>query len=267
MAVRSRILKAPAVLLFPSPVLQQRYSCLQEIGHGGCARVYSAWDEQRGRRVVVKRAHADPTCWAMLQVEAEVLQCLHHSSIPMFLDWFEEDGRCYLVEEWKPGTALKEMRFFALPQVLQIGRQCSEILASVHQAGVIHCDLAPGNVLIAEKGLSLIDFGLARRQGDPPQYRGTPGYAAPEQWNAGRYSAAGDVHGLGMLLGCALTDTQPQEVQQTRSFARLWADPGRIPAELLPLLALLDRMIALSPDARPDLAQVQHVLCHLDCAQ
>jgi serine/threonine protein kinase len=260
MIVRSRVSKAPAALIFPLSVLHRRYAVECEIGHGGCAHVFRAWDAQAAQVVAIKRAHLSQKSEELLLSEAELLAGLHHPAIPAFLEYFEEDGRCYLVEEWRAGTPMKRMRFFSLPKVLWIGRTLGDVLAYVHSRDLFHGDLAPGNVLLAEQALSLIDFGFARCSSDPPRTKGTPGYASPEQWQEGMGSAAGDIFSLGMLLGCALTDTTPEEVQRARSFSNLWDEPGDVPAELVPLLALLDHMIAATPDARPALAEVQQFL-------
>ena len=122
--------------------------------------------------------------------------------------------------------------------------------------------------------LSLLDFGLAHLEvsslhlhAAPETLQlaaGTPGYVAPEQWDEGTVSPAADIYSLGMLLGCALTDCQPQEVVAVPSFAALWDDQQDISPEILPLLALLDWMIAWHHEKRPTLAEVSHTLSHLE---
>lgn len=263
MALRSRLSKAPAALLFPPPVLRKRYAVGQQIGYGGSSQVFSAWDAQAAQQVVLKRAHLGEKGRLMLRHEAEVLAFLQHPAIPTFLDSFEEEGRCYLVEEWRAGSPLASLRFFSLARVLWIGQQCCEALAYVHEQGIMHGDLAPGNLLFTRRAFSLIDFGFARRSGDPPRPKGTPGYAAPEQWKTGRFNPASDIYSLGMLLGCALTDVEAEEVQRARSFRGLWDDPADLSASTAAVLALLDQMIAPSPAARPDLAEIQRTLTEL----
>lgn len=201
----------------------------------------------------------------MLRAEADILSSLQHPSIPTFLEYFEEKSRSYLVEEWRPGTPMSRMRFFSLPKVLWIGRRLGAVLAYLHHSQLFHGDLSPGNVLLAEKGVSVIDFGLAHRSGAHPRAKGTPGYAAPEQWDEVRSNAVSDIFSLGMLLGCALTDSEPEEVNRAGSFIHLWDDdPACLPAEFVPLLTFLERMINPSATRRPDLAEVQSTLFSLE---
>ena len=278
MALRSRVLKAPTGLIFPPPVLHQRYTLEQAIGRGGYARVYRARESRQGTLVAVKRAHFGHQSPDVLAHEAEMLARLHHPAIPAFLEYFEEDGWCYLVEAWHVGTPMSKQRFFSLPHLLWIGRRCTEVLAFLHQQGIVHRDLKPGNVLLEADRLSLLDFGLAcaieRADGagqasprlllpSPLLTSGSPGYSAPEQWE-GVVSLANDIYSLGMLLGCALTDRQPEEIERLHSFSGLWGNPAHLPGEKLPFLRLLDQMIAPAPDDRPGLPEVQRTLARLE---
>jgi serine/threonine protein kinase len=272
---RLRRRKRPSALLLPPPILHQRYTLDKEIGHGGCARVYRAWDNQQGKFVALKRAYRREKHCEALFYEAEVLSTLRHPALPSFIDSFEEEGRAYLVETWLDGTPMKHLRSFELKQVLWIGQQLCAVLAYLHQHHLVHRDIAPGNILLdmEHQTLSLIDFGLARLflpsaslpgASEVLQLTaGTPGYVAPEQWEQGTVSPAADIYSLGMVLGCALTDCKPQEIVAVPAFADLWEDPRDIPGELLPLLALLDRMIARNREQRPSLSEVARVLSRL----
>lgn len=267
MAIRHRqgTSKAPVALLLPPPVLKRRYEVVgKAVGKGGQARVYPAWDVQRGEQVALKRAHMTGESPADLRKEADLLATLDHPAIPHLIDQFEEDGWVYLVEEWRAGISMRHMCGFQLPHVLWIGTQCCDVLSYLHQQGVIHRDLKPGNLLLDRETrvFSLIDFGLAERLHAVPQPSGSPGYVAPEQWKDGIISPAADVYSLGMLLGCALADVTPKKVRQT-TFTNLWEDPLAIPTESFPLYTLLDRMIARQPQQRPSLAEVQETLASL----
>src|SRR5205814_3352274 len=104
------------------------------------------------------------------------------------------------------------------PQVLDIAARCGEGLSVLHQAGVLHRDINPTNVVLTPDGrVVLIDFGLAREFADeattPMTRIVTPGYAAPEQYeHSARLGPATDVFGLAATLYCALTGRAPVPV-------------------------------------------------------
>lgn len=268
--------RPPSALLLPPPILHERYILDQEMHSGGCARVYRAWDTCQGMPVALKRAHLSNKHHEALRYEAEILSTLHHPMLPAFLEYFEEGGRAYLAEAWMEGTSIKQLRHFDLEHVLWMGRQLCEVLAYLHRHHLVHRDITPGNILLdlEYQTLSLLDLGLARLSLPSPHLReapevlqraaGTPGYVAPEQWEAGRVSPAADIYSLGMVLGCTLTDCEPQEIVVVPTFADLWDDPRDLPPEILPLLALLDRMITWNPEKRPPLSEVSRTLSQLE---
>jgi len=237
--------------------------------------VYHAWDIRDGTSVVLKRAHLSTTSQEALYTEAEMLSRLHHPAIPAFVEYFEETGFSYLVETWMEGTPLKHLRYFELEHILWMGRLLCEVLEYLHQKHLVHRDIAPGNILVhvAQQTLSLLDFGLARSEPSATRVghtsdvlklaAGTPGYVAPEQWERGTISRASDIYGLGMVLGCALTDNQPGVATAVSSFADLRDDPHAISAEEMQLLVFLDRMVAARQEERPDLSEVHFLFSHL----
>jgi eukaryotic-like serine/threonine-protein kinase len=267
--------KSPRALFLPPPIVHQRYKLGQEIGSGGQARVYRAWDTRQGTHVVLKRAHLSTRAEKALYAEAETIAGLDHPAIPTFVAFFEEGGFSYLVETLREGTAMKHLRHFALEHVLWIGQHLGDVLAYLHQRHLIHRDIAPGNILLEmeHQSLSLLDFGLARpepcvNQGAAPSSRGeltagSPGYVAPEQWEQGAINPACDMYGMGMVLGCALTDCQPGVATAVSSFVELLEHPRVISPEEIQLLRLLDRMVLPNPAERPDLSEVQFLFSHL----
>ena len=264
--------KDPRALFLPPPIVHERYQLGPEMGHGGQARVYRAWDTRQGMDVVLKRAHLSTHAEHALYAEAEMLAALRHPAIPTFVASFEEGGFSYLVEALREGTALKHLRHFTLEHVLWIGHHLSEVLAYLHQQGVLHRDLAPGNILLDVQhwSLSLVDFGLARpamsvTQGSAHEElaAGSPGYVAPEHWEQGVISPTCDIYGMGMVLGCALTDCLPGRATSVASFIELRKHPQAISLEERQLLRLLDRMVLPNPVERPDLSEVQFFFSHL----
>ena len=268
--------KRPTALFLPPPILHKRYLLdPTSIGAGGSARVYRAWDTFQGQHVVLKRAHFSHKHEKALYAEAETLSSLCHPAIPTFVEYFEEDRRAYLVETWMEGTPMKQLHFFTLAHVLWIGQHLCEVLEYLHRQRLVHRDIAPGNVLLHMKhhALSLLDFGLAHVEpgvapgGDIPDVyertAGTPGYVAPEQWSEGVVSRACDIYSLGMVLGCALTDSLPVTATAVSSFIELRENPRAITVEERNLLALLDRMVTVQPEKRPDLSEVHFLFSHL----
>lgn len=268
--------KQPSALFLPPPILHKRYQLdSASIGAGGAARVYQAWDTLQGKQVVLKRAHLSQKHRDMLFAEAEMLAGLHHPAIPAFIEYFEEDGRAYLVEACMEGTPMKLLRHFTFAHVLWIGRRFCEVLDYLHRHDVVHRDISPSNILLLmeKQALALLDFGLARPEPDATREdalpsgkerpAGTLGYVAPEQWNDGVVSTACDIYSLGMVLLCALTDCSPQEIVSVRSSFDLWENPATIPGEEVPLLELLDRMIAADAAVRPHLTEVQFCFSYL----
>ncbi|HVU67882.1 MAG TPA: serine/threonine-protein kinase [Ktedonobacteraceae bacterium] len=267
--------KRPVALRFPPPILHERYALEQEVGHGGSARVYRAWDLRRRLPVALKRAHLSQQDGEALCYEAELLSALRHPALPAFVEYFEEGGRAYLVETWMAGTTLTHRRAVSVPQALWIGCQLCDVLTYLHRHHLVHRDLAPGNILLADnqQTLALLDLGQARlflpspHLNDAPalldRQAGTPGYVAPEQWEEGIVSPAADIYGLGMVLGCALTMCPPSLVVAASSFTQVVDDPRDLSPAMTQVLRLCDQMIAWHPEHRPTLADVSQALIHL----
>ena len=138
-------------------------------------------------------------------------------------------------------------------QALRLAYQVGETLRYLHEQGVVHRDVAPGNLMITPKGnVRLIDFGLAAPLGVARADVGTPGYRAPEQETPGAVlSEKSDIYGFGVTLHRLLTAELPQE---------------RTPREDLAsgLRALLSRCLDLDPQARPSARELRQALHELE---
>lgn len=147
--------------------------------------------------------------------ETEFLSMLDGSHVPNLRGWGEIDKRPYLLMDYHPGISLASVmsaadgRSFPRNIVKQIGAETAYALARVHQVGVVHRDVKPGNMILRDDGrLMLIDFGLAcRRRGEElrmtnyGQTMGTPRYLAPESVGSSRSATpAADVYALGLVL-------------------------------------------------------------------
>jgi eukaryotic-like serine/threonine-protein kinase len=206
-----------------------RYQVVQLLAQGGMSRLYGAFDRQRADELVaIKELQALGTPavdrWTLITAfmrEANILGDLHHPHIVRALDFIEEQDGYYIIMEWLGGQNLHsqlEMTPGGLPeaQVLGWARQLCSALRYVHghRPPIIFCDLKPSNVfLLNSQQVKLVDFGIARyyfpeADNASPRF-GTPGFAAPEQYRAGRISPATDVFGLGRTLHCLLTGFDP----------------------------------------------------------
>ena len=197
------------------------YRVLDKIGAGGMGEVYRAHDEQLDRDVALKVLPAgmlaDEAARKRFRKEALALAKLNHPNIETVFEFSSEDGLDFLAMELIPGHTLREMlKVGPLPEreVVRLGIQFAEGLATAHGQGVIHRDLKPGNLMVTAEGrLKILDFGLARlvhTSADPDVTRsatletgtvsGTFPYMAPEQLRGEPVDARADLYAAGAVL-------------------------------------------------------------------
>jgi tetratricopeptide (TPR) repeat protein/predicted Ser/Thr protein kinase len=196
-----------------------RYTLLELLGHGGMGVVYTAYDEALDRKVAVKLLHSAPgdaSGRALLLREATALARLAHPNVIHVYEVGENEGRVFLAMEFVRGQNLRGWVKEAergWPEVVAMLVQAGRGLSAAHQAGLVHCDFKPENVLVGADGRArVLDFGLAYRPGDPssPQLRGgTPGYMAPEQLSGAPVDARADQFSFCVTLFEALYGQRP----------------------------------------------------------
>ncbi|HOR17063.1 MAG TPA: serine/threonine-protein kinase, partial [Dermatophilaceae bacterium] len=175
-------------------VLGGRYTLTDRIAAGGMGDVWAATDRVLGRTVAIKIMRPNTTdegnFAARFRDEARHTAALSHPNIAAVYDYGEDDGTAYLVMELVPGLPLSSMIAEGpMPpeQVRLILGQCALALAAAHEAGVVHRDVKPANVMVTPEGkVKLTDFGIARAVDAVGHTRtgevmGTPQYLAPEQ--------------------------------------------------------------------------------------
>jgi eukaryotic-like serine/threonine-protein kinase len=204
-------------------VLAGRYQLMEYLGSGGMGRVWEAWDATLGRVVAVKLLAplpGDGAAAERFQREAHAAARLTAPGIAAVYDFGRASGgRLFLVMELVRGQSLAAMLSTQGPlaptRVAELGGQAARALAVAHAGGVVHRDVKPGNLLIAEDGtLKVVDFGIAKVTDDVTEGLtsaglGTPSYTSPEQGMGQPVGPAADLYALGCVLYEALAGHPP----------------------------------------------------------
>src|SRR3954467_5391940 len=218
-------------------VLAGRYRVLDRLGSGGMATVYLAEDERLGRKVAVKRLHADsPEDAAQrFEREAKVGASLSHPNLVTVFDTVADDEGVLIVMEYVEGENLAELMSrerVPAEQAVSILRQVAGALDHAHQAGVIHRDVKPANILISPDGKAkLVDLGIATasertRITQVGTVLGTPSYMAPEQLEGGTITRAVDVYALGAVAFELLSGRKARQGRTPVEIAHRMATEG-----------------------------------------
>jgi serine/threonine-protein kinase len=283
----------------PIPETIGHYRVAREIGRGGMGVVYLGHDPKLDRPVAIKAlAHEladDPERLARFEREARVLASLSHGNIATVYGLEEADGARYLVMEFVEGHTLADRLADggALPinEALAICAQVAAGVEAAHEAGVVHRDLKPGNVIIRPDGSpKVLDFGLAREL-PPPSSRtsiegaatvrpasavtregaaiGTPGYMSPEQVRGLAVDKRTDIFAFGCILYECLAGMLafPGQTATDSIAAILEREPAwsALPASTPPTIQLLLRR-CLQKDRRRRLRDIGDARIELEQA-
>jgi serine/threonine protein kinase len=202
------------------------YRIIEQLGEGGMATVYKAFDTHLERDVAVKVIRTDQFGTAVLEKilkrferEAKLLAKLSHPNIVGVIDYGEYENTPYLVMEYLPGGTLKERLGKVVPadEAARILLPIARALDFAHRQAMIHRDVKPSNILItSDNEPMLTDFGIAKLlDADENQTLtgtgvgiGTPEYMAPEQW-LGKATAKSDQYSLGVIFYEMVTGRKP----------------------------------------------------------
>ena len=250
-----------------------RYQLLSRVAIGGMGEVWQATDLVIGRTVAIKILKeeylGDPGFLERFRAEARHAALVNHEGIANVYDYGEEEGSAFLVMELVPGEALSTIlereRVLPADQVLDIVAQTASALHAAHQAGLVHRDIKPGNLLITpDRRVKITDFGIARIADQVPltatgQVMGTVQYLSPEQASGHPASPSTDVYSLGIVAYEALAGRRPftGESQVAIAMAQINEAPPELPVTVAePVRNLVFAAIAKKPAGRPASAQL-----------
>ncbi|MET3811192.1 PASTA domain-containing protein [Arthrobacter sp. UYEF3] len=271
-------------------LVDNRYLIQSKLARGGMSTVYLATDRRLERDVALKVLHphmaGDPQFLDRLGREAKAAARLSHPHVVGVLDQGEDGPLAYLVMEYIKGHTLRDVikeKGALTPRLaLALIDPVAEGLGAAHAAGLIHRDVKPENVLIADDGrIKIGDFGLARAittTTSTGALIGTVAYLSPELVMGRQADARSDIYSLGIMLYEMLTGRQPfdGEVPIQVAYQHVNSSVGA-PSLLVPgLAAELDELVqwctANDPDQRPVdgnalLSELRHIRTNLSAAE
>ena len=198
-----------------------RYRIERTLGQGGMAVVYLAHDEELHRRVAVKvladHLTGDDNFRARFLQESKLASRLSHPNVVHVYDAGETEGSPFIVMEYVPGDTLAQRGKLTHAEVVPLALQACAGLQHAHNAGLVHRDVKPANLLVREDDvLKIADFGIARaaeltRLTQHGTVLGTAAYLSPEQAAGEEVTAATDIYSLGAVVYELLTGRAPYE--------------------------------------------------------
>ncbi len=218
-------------VLFEPPKSIQQYELTEKIGEGAMGVIFKAEDSILGRTVAIKflKPEIYPTLQSVdrLKREAKALAGVNSPCIATIHDLIESDGICAIVLEYVEGEHLR-MRLdrhpMTIEEAIRTATLICEGLKQAHGKGIVHRDLKPSNIILTrEKGLKILDFGLAKLENSLTSSEetqagtilGTTAYMSPEQTRGESASSSSDLWGLGCILFEMLTGTHPFKASNT----------------------------------------------------
>ncbi|MFI8949267.1 protein kinase [Streptomyces sp. NPDC053750] len=256
-----------------------RYRLGEAIGSGGMGRVWRAHDEVLNRTVAIKELTAalyvsesdQAILLARTRGEARAAARINHSAVVTVHDVLEHDGRPWIVMELVEGRSLadavKEEERVDPREAARVGLWVLRALRAAHTAGVLHRDVKPGNVLLADDGRVLLtDFGIAQIEGDSTITRtgevvGSVDYLAPERVRGHDPGPASDLWALGATLYTAVEGRSPfRRTSPLTTMQAVVEEEATEPRYAGPLAPVISALLRKDPAARPDATEAEHLL-------
>jgi tetratricopeptide (TPR) repeat protein len=247
--------------------LAERFEILRRVGAGGMGEVYEAFDRERRERVALKTlTHADPHTLTRFKREFRALQGLAHPNLVSLGELVRDDDRWFFTMELVEGRHfLEHVRRGSLdePRLRDALGQLVRGLRVLHEAGLVHRDVKPSNVMVADDGrVVLLDFGLVTdadpaRQSTDGRAVGTVDYMAPEQAAGQAITAAADWYAVGTMLYEALTGRVPFSGHVLQILVdKQQREPAPPEGAAPDLAALCTDLLQIEPQRRPTGAAV-----------
>ena len=225
--------------------LEDRYTIVNVIGHGGMATVYGAYDRVSGRSVAIKilnkQLEQNPEQIKLFINESTALSLLSHPNIVMVYNTAITTGIKYFVMEYVEGITLKshiEHRG-ALPEreILYYASQILSALDYIHSKSIIHCDIKPQNIILLQNGsIKVADFGISRlnsiidtKDESSDIAVGTVYYVSPEQAQGKKPKKASDLYSLGVMLYELITGSLPFYHDNATEVAKMQISKDPVP--------------------------------------
>ena len=249
-----------------------RYQIRGVLGKGAMGLVYDAHDPKLDRRVAIKTIltrtldEATAKQYSMrFKREVRAVARLNHPHIVQVYDFGNEGDLAYIVMEYIQGRELKDYfdakARFDLKTILRLMTQLLDALESAHEAGIIHRDVKPANVMVDAGGhAKLTDFGVARfadADSDHEATRagtivGTPSYMSPEQIQGQALDRRSDIFSAGVLFYQLLTGQKPFDGTQWVLAKKIVQDDPVWPSAIVQISADLDRVVARALAKQPE---------------
>jgi eukaryotic-like serine/threonine-protein kinase len=240
---------------------------IRELAVGGSSMVYLAESERAGDMVVLKvlrdseEAGSDHIQFARFLQEYELISKIRHPNVVRIYDLGIADDHAYIAMEYFPRGDLRQRIARPLPGPVALGylSQMASALEVVHEVGVLHRDLKPGNIMLrADNSLAIIDFGLAKQSDLKTEITGTgeifgtPHYMSPEQGHGQDLDVRSDIYSLGVIFYEMLTHKKPYLAPTPMGVIYLHANAPipQLDDELFFYQPLLNRLLAKDPNDR-----------------
>ena len=260
-----------ALAVAPNELVLGRYRPLQPLGSGGSGSVWLARDEPTGAEVALKIVPREGKAASRAEREATAAARLRHPGCQRAYALARDARHVYIAYEYVPGRTLRQaLREGEVDDAaaLEVAAQICEALAHAHAHRIVHRDVKPSNVLLAESdeiSIRLLDFGLARMDGEETltaagDVPGTLAYIPPERLRGEESGAPADVWAVGVLLWEALAGWHPFWQGSLLDTARR-IESGAVSLATVrpdlprPLIALVDRALSVEPARRPSAAR------------
>ncbi|SCE00515.1 Serine/threonine protein kinase, partial [Streptomyces sp. BpilaLS-43] len=252
-------------------LLAGRYRLGEVLGRGGMGTVWRAADETLGRTVAVKELRfpsaidEDEKRRLITRTlrEAKAIARIRNTSAVTVYDVVDEDDRPWIVMELIEGKslaeAIREDGVLTPRRAAEVGLAILDVLRSAHREGILHRDVKPSNVLIAEDGrVVLTDFGIAQVEGDPSvtstgMLVGAPSYISPERARGHKPGPPADLWSLGGLLYACVEGCPPYDKGSAiATLTAVMTEPVDPPKNAGPLTEVIYGLLTRDPEQRLD---------------